>query len=329
VEKKGPVSTIETEINNFLEQNGYELLDYIKGIAKFRDSKNTTTIGKILTKLKADTLMKKFISDESRKSLTSNVEELMVVISRHPYDIAGSDTDRNWENCMTIGTGLNHHYLINDVKEGSLISYLINKNDKNINNPLAVLNIKPYVNNEDSNDFILLSDSKTYGRGRPEFKETVDAVLSKINKEKEGFYCLKDGLYRDDLGDGVKIIGKQVQNQIYNTIKNELNECEIIKGETKIIISDGEKNNLDGWFIFTKNNTPLVLINFDLSHVYLNEPFLGLVIGKYSDKIKSKISEIFIKSFKEYIMDKYNKKISSFDLVTMSYNSDGNINFKS
>ena len=33
-----------------------------------------------------------------------NDDDLLVVISRHPYDIAGSDTDRNWTNCMTIGS---------------------------------------------------------------------------------------------------------------------------------------------------------------------------------------------------------------------------------
>ena len=174
-EKSGPVSNVEKEVTDFLTKNGYQVLDYIKGIVKFGDAKNTTSIGKVLTRLKADDLMKKFVSDESRKALTSDIDNLMVVISRHPYDIAGSDTDRNWTNCMTIGhassnrvetlhnqlntlnnklsslqkedpnyvnilkkienlkseiedrkeEGENVEYLIHEVKEGSLISYLI------------------------------------------------------------------------------------------------------------------------------------------------------------------------------------------------------------
>ena len=269
-EKSGPISIVEKEVTNFLEQNGYQVLDYVKGIAKFGEAKNTTTIGKVLTRLKADDLMKKFVSDESRKALTSDAESLMVVISRHPYDIAGSDTDRNWTNCMTLGhagskriekmqmeletlkqklkdmtkdnpkwyrdfkqgrdidwgdpeiklnaskynnifakirtlqdeindrkeTGENARYLIHDVKEGSLISYLIKKTDKNINNPLAVLNIKPYINDNNPDDFILISDNNMYGNGRPEFKKVVESILSEINgPDVGGYYCLKENLW--------------------------------------------------------------------------------------------------------------------------------------
>jgi ribosomal protein S13 len=244
--KEGPVSPIQKEVEDFLKQNGYQVLDYIKGIVKFGDSKNTTTIGKALTRMKADNLMKKFVSDESRKALTSDSGGLLVVISRHPYDIAGSDTDRNWTNCMTMGhessqrvqklkkeyedliknnpnadddgaidvlkkidklnreiesrkeRGQNVKYIIEDVKEGSLVSYLINKNDRDIKNPISVLNIKPYINEQNKNDFILVSDEQMYGQGRPEFKQTVDNILSEINGVgKEGFYCLNEKLYAD------------------------------------------------------------------------------------------------------------------------------------
>ena len=262
----GPISATEKEVSDVLSKNGYQVLDYIKGIVKFGESKNTTSIGKVLTRLKADDLMKKFVSDESRKALTSDASNLMVVISRHPYDIAGSDTDRNWTNCMTMAhpnskrltpllnqynekrkekdkwseyfydmnigkitpskeedktilkdyttflssisklsddiddrkvSGENVEYLIHDVKEGSLISYLIKKDDKNIQTPLAVLNIKPFINTENSNDFILVSDIKMYGNGRPEFKSTVDSILNEINGDKEGFYCVSKKVYKD------------------------------------------------------------------------------------------------------------------------------------
>lgn len=94
--------------------------------------------------------------------------------------------------------GQNVKYIIEDVKEGSLVSYLINKNDKDIKNPISVLNIKPYINEEDKNDYILVSDEQMYGQGRPEFKQTVDNILSEINGVgKEGFYCLNEKLYAD------------------------------------------------------------------------------------------------------------------------------------
>jgi len=278
--QEGPVSETQKEVTKFLEDNGYKVLDYVKGTAKYGDSKNVTTIGKALSRLKSDALMKKFVSDESRKSLTSDASNLMVVISRHPYDIAGSDTDRNWTNCMTMGhsdslrikelenslreakmkyetykaeaesgpkevasafffperevipyekqekirqlykkiieiekeindrkeEGQNVNYLLNDVKEGSLISYLIKNNDKNIQNPLSVLNIKPYENEEDYDDIILISDNKMYGQGRPEFKSTVDLILNQINGDIKGsYYCLNEKIYSDSQDKRIKI----------------------------------------------------------------------------------------------------------------------------
>ena len=291
-EQKGPISNTQNEVTSFLEENGYKVIDYIKGTAKYGDSKNVTSIGKILGKLKAGQLMNSFVSDESRKALTSNISDLMIVISRHPYDIAGADTDRNWTNCMTMGhsdsqrvqklkdelkdlkykfkiaelemsnqpgikktnpeddysyeytdefmgsslyklikkiasveneilergeEGQNVKYLLNDVKEGSLISYLIKKNDKNIQNPISVLNIKPYVNQFNKSEFILISDNRMYGQGRPEFKSTVDYILYEVNGLKYGLFCLKDGIYSDDTKT-VRLITTPEQENDFETI---------------------------------------------------------------------------------------------------------------
>lgn len=305
-EKSGPVSVVEKEVVDFLNQNGYQVLDYIKGIVKFGEAKNTTTIGKVLTRLKADDLMKKFVSDESRKALTSDAENLMVVISRHPYDIAGSDTDRNWTNCMTLGhagsdrveklylereklinrykemtnnsldlpknpqmdtpemkiqniilyrkisglegeiegrkeSGENTKYLIHDVKEGSLISYLIKKTDKNIENPIAVLNIKPYINDNNPDDFILISDNTMYGNGRPEFKKVVDSILDEINGPIGGYYCLKKGLYVDSQNERIRILKPEEKTFYLEKAKEFVNT--ITKGEeipcyTKTMLKD-------------------------------------------------------------------------------------------
>lgn len=302
--QEGPVSETQKEVTKFLEDNGYKVLDYVKGTAKYGDSKNVTTIGKALSRLKSDVLMKKFVSDESRKALTSDASNLMVVISRHPYDIAGSDTDRNWTNCMTMGhsdsprvaklneelkelqyklelleaqysntpgftktkltsisdedeenygyihtkeflssplykvikrineinkeleerkeEGQNAKYLIHDVKEGSLISYLIRSDDKNIQNPIAVLNIKPYVK-EHGENFILVSDNNMYGQGRPEFKSTVDSILNEINGDVEagGYYCLSGKIYADSQPRRIFAMDKDV-NKFYVAAQNYL-----------------------------------------------------------------------------------------------------------
>jgi hypothetical protein len=196
-ETKGP---IQSTIEKFLVKNGYEILDYTKGICKFGSAKNPSKIGQVLTRLEkehpeAKELMKSFVEDATRK--VQNKADLMVVISRHPYDIAGQDTGRKWTNCMTLETGENATYLFSDIKEGSLISYLINKNDKNITNPIANSAIKPFINVEDDADIILLKDNKTYPQPEPDFERTVSDWLKEVNGDKRGIYCLNKELYDD------------------------------------------------------------------------------------------------------------------------------------
>ena len=313
-DKKPKIGKVEKEITEILNENDYEMVNYISGHCKFKTAKNPSRIGQVLTKLATDAekegnnttkyvidkLMKSFVEDPLRK--VGAESDLLVCISRHPYDIAGSDTDRAWTNCMTIPhdragsedrymklkrlrrekemlelriaeideytgyddetedqeeealkyfgmtekelsdlrhrfdkvedeiselennddeddreeRGCNTQYLICDVKEGSLISYLIKKTDKNLKNPLACLNIKPYINEEDPNDFILVSDKNSYGdRDTEGFKKTVDAWLDEVNKGKEGIFNLNKRLYDDsDYGPIFKMNPNKIQDKV-------------------------------------------------------------------------------------------------------------------
>jgi len=249
-ENSGYISDIHYKIEKFLNDNDCKLVDYIKGQAKFNNSKNITTIGKILNRLGDQELMKLYISDEKRKSITSTEDqELYVVISRHPYDIAGSDTDRDWTNCMTIGTdksnrltnlldklkeldkdsegykslkdkinnykknGENVKYLTHEIKEGSIISYLIKKTDKNINKPLAVLNIKPFIS--EKGDTILSSCNRMYGIERIEFKSVVNNILNKyFNKGKYGGkYYINKKVYLDGDLDNSRLVFDELKTE--------------------------------------------------------------------------------------------------------------------
>ncbi len=202
------VSEVEIEIGKFLSDNGWDLVDYIDGKARFGESKNTKRIGQVLAQLERNAddekkltikrLTKLFIEDPLRKQ--GKGSKYLVCISRHPYDVAGADTNRNWENCMTIGTGQNYRYLIHDVREGSLVAYLIDQDDKNIKSPVANCAIKPYINSVDKSDIILMRDSKTYPQPYPDFENTVSSWLDEVNGKKEGIYCLSPKLYKDTLG---------------------------------------------------------------------------------------------------------------------------------
>jgi hypothetical protein len=201
-------SEFEDDISKFLFSNGWTLVDYIDGKARFGQSKNTKRIGQVFSQIERNSdeakkdeikrLLKGFVEDPIRKQ--GKGSDLLVCISRHPYDVAGADTNRGWENCMTIGTGANYKYLIHDVKEGSLVAYLINSDDKNINKPIANCAIKPYINSKDKTDVILLRDSKTYPQPYPDFENTVSSWLDEVNGKKEGIYCFNPKLYKDIFG---------------------------------------------------------------------------------------------------------------------------------
>ena len=336
--------SIKDEIEGFLDDNGYDMLDYIKGICKGKNARNPSKIGQVLTRLErtndeAKELMKKFVEDPIRK--VGDIEELIAVVSRHPYDIAGADTDRAWTNCMTIAhagspkveemrekllklidkqkklsveatqselkadeiehaeetmdedefqefcdklgytederdelkdrskqmqeeeekirnqienlqetiddrlsTGENAKYLLYDVKEGSLIAFLIKKSDKNIQNPLCTINIKPYISEEDKEDFILVSDSNMYGQNVPEFKKTVDKWLDEVNGPgKEGYFCLNKKLYNDQGADRIqrmpkgKLIKMLIDNENYSDILIRLKSGQIDDDDLKMILS--------------------------------------------------------------------------------------------
>lgn len=289
---------LKDKIENLLKDNGYVDVDYFKGTCRGENTQNQSKIGKILTRLKENELLKKFGEDPKRKA----GNDLLVCISRHPYDIAGADTDRNWTNCMTMcltkdndrivkyntkldalkrelervekeletnssseyvkkkedlkkeikevkddikdrkEDGCNIKYLKKDVKQGSLISYLIKSDDKNINNPIANLNIKPYINEDDKKDIILVADNSMYGNGTEDFKNTVNDWLNEFNGEKHGVFRLDCELY-DDGKNTVEILKEQDYIDMKNDIIDNINRDEIITNNNYINYRKLEKTH--------------------------------------------------------------------------------------
>jgi len=212
----------------------YNIEDYIKGTAyeaRDQQKKQPNKIGRILNKLVSDTnrekqyvypehvrekaaeLAETFRDDPIR---SAQCEEYKVVISRHPYDIAGMSTDRSWWSCMHLGTqginyetkkqGSNSRFVQGDIKEGSVIAYLICANDRHKNGkyalkkPFARILMKPHVSLDDEgNRSYAYTIGMTYGAAIPEFYKFVkNWIKEKLNKDTEGkeFHRPKS-LYRD------------------------------------------------------------------------------------------------------------------------------------
>ena len=184
---------VNPQITQAIQSVGYQIDDYKAGIAsKTDDPSRKIKIGKLL---KDPQLQNIFANDPTRAASKS---EQLVVISRHPYDIAGMSTDRGWTSCMNLAGGIYNKFVPLDVKAGTVIAYLINANDKNIQNPIARMLIKPFVNLAD--DTIAFGiENKIYGTASPEFKKTILNWVNGINKSRklDGIYIMDKNLYQD------------------------------------------------------------------------------------------------------------------------------------
>ena len=216
--KDDPTSTFY-KINELLNNYNYNIKtisDYIKGVCYKQNDKNVYNIGKILNKYGQETEMitKKggkiktteeveLYKSDPIKNITSN--EMVVVVSRHPYDIYGVSTDRSWTSCMDLEGGEMKCALRADVAKGSIAIYLVPKSElrKNgkiaLKKPLSRILLRPMVNPE--KELAYSVGPNKYGAKIEKFKTfasdwAVQNFNSKV-KNKKGFVYLK-GLYTGD-----------------------------------------------------------------------------------------------------------------------------------
>lgn len=255
-------SNIQLEIENVLKKNGFDITDpkfyelggeynYITGNFKFPGAKNASKLGKILNKMKRPDLNNKFAGDKTRSLANKKRDDYIVCISRHAYDVAGADTDRRWINCMTLfhynrykkaylSKGANIKYLLSDVKEGTIVAFLIKMSeiDKDpVKDAYANINIKAYYNQNDPSDFVLIPDNRIYGISDPKFKEIVFDWCKVINGNKKGYYKMSNKLYQDNF--------KRVDADADQQFKEEEEEDDPWLGYAKEYLPDDpEVNNL-------------------------------------------------------------------------------------
>jgi len=201
------------EVEAFVKHAGYEIEDYLTGIASKDNGKRKIRIGKLLAN--EPELKKMFDNDSSRNSSQS---EYVVVISRHPYDIAGMTSGRAWEDesCMNLDSGSDRRYVPLDIKEGTFVAYLIKNTDKNIESPSARVLIKPFINLDGSGEVAFGVETKVYGKPSPEFQQTVVDWVDSINKKKKlnGIFEFNQKLYNDSLkGKKIKVFGDNPSEQ--------------------------------------------------------------------------------------------------------------------
>lgn len=189
-------NALENEIKNALKDSNFELLDYHKGIAFDKKNKREIKLGKVLGKIDKK-LLDQFNSDKERES--KNFKNLLIAISRHPYDILGQSYDRGWTNCKELGKGVNRVYLRDEIYL-VLVAYLIQEDDKNIKKPIARVLIIPYMNDKSEIGYIV--QNVIYGTsgnwGDDFVKEVKKWVISKQGK-LTGKFTINSFVYRDQM----------------------------------------------------------------------------------------------------------------------------------
>lgn len=183
------------------------------------------SIGKSIKKNKKLTDL--FASDPLRLSANLADKKLEIVLSNHSYDLAGMSTDRNWTSCMDIAWGKNAKWIKEDIKWGTVIAYLIDSKDENINAPLGRICIKPYkIGN---GNIYYFPEPTVYSPyvGLDSVKKFLDDLCIKIQGEIDELYRIT----RDEMeADGVDIsdakdIGKISQEKLkYLTRKGLVND---------------------------------------------------------------------------------------------------------
>lgn len=145
----------------------------------------------------------------------TSTKDTVIIISKHPYDIAGMSTGRGWTSCHNIRDGGFRHYVPLSIVGGCLIAYLCRNNDTkvgetnnckkvNIGNPLGRILIKPYIHeNEENIDFVnpnfILVCSKAYGTFP---KILIDEVQNWLDTNwnssiREGSYRISPNVYKE------------------------------------------------------------------------------------------------------------------------------------
>ncbi len=192
-----PVQPVEPPpaVREAVESMGYVVDNYLAGTAIQRDGKRTTRIGKLLSKDKD--ILRAFESDLKRKGHKVAQGELVVVISRHPYDVIGMSFDRGWTSCMNLKDSLGKEFLKEAVKAGVLVSYLVKATDANINNPIARILLVPY--HREAGGTVLMPDG-SYGDAPASFRKIVSTFCQWANSGSPGgLYAADKNVYLDDL----------------------------------------------------------------------------------------------------------------------------------
>ncbi|KKM21213.1 hypothetical protein LCGC14_1637710, partial [marine sediment metagenome] len=231
---------VDTSVERELAENGYQITDYRGGYCQ--SGNRTLRIGKVLQQLRKNkiqeaqrkfqagelynlerelesirnyynTLTNTFTNSPIRAQSQKQQQEFLVLISQNPHDVASMSTGRDWTSCMELGEGSHHEDIFCEIERGGLVAYLINKNDINVEQPLARIHIRRFDDREGKS--FAVPEKSIYGNATKGFPETVKQWLDERQGDvKSGIYERQGGKYSDTFSDTMLVAPQKPENII-------------------------------------------------------------------------------------------------------------------
>jgi hypothetical protein len=310
-------------ISEILTKNGYSLIDFRKGLAsphnlpKRRQRLVPTLIHiqEIYRKFNSDTgnffvvKITKLIDKYQKLPIRLNPgdNEFLIAISQDPHDIAKMSYDRSWKqsSCMRLPDdkdekgGEQHDQVFDEIKEGGLIAYLIDPEDKEIRKPYARVLIRRF--SDSSGVHIGLCEENIYGLEFKEFLRSVKDFIEQKSSGKFGTFHRYGSAWSDSFGDehrrvpDEKDMKPENQEAIFHYLENISNNNEFFRKIQEVL---SYHRNFDSKFIkkvfslFEKHpqltfggekqyyDLPILAMNYDVPVEHLKYLF-----NSYPDRI--------------------------------------------
>jgi len=244
---------VPREITDALANKGYEIDDYQKGYA--HDAKNPKRIVKI-GKLIGDHPELKKIFDQRLEGKLKDTNQLSIVFTYNPRDIALMSTGRGWTSCanltLPVADAPAAVQLSRKIKYGGMVAYLINSRDKDIENPIARIAIRRFID-KNTGSFILVPEQTVYGASSKEFVEEVKELLKKSNDQTmKGMYGVfqdAEGGYSDTFLGSPKVMMTDVFDNLIEELlklrKSKNVDWEKITNGLKALVKEHGKGGLE------------------------------------------------------------------------------------
>lgn len=155
----------------------------------------------------------------------NNLDQYRIILSRHPNHIGAWSTNQIWRSCMQLDGRHNQKNMLHeDIRHGSLVAYLVHKDDLACRYPLMRRSLKPGLNSGGNYAFKI---EHHYGIANASelalnFLKTLTRFVSEtLNHRKRGSYKIDTKLYCDD---GRSFTSGAHFNQCDHTLRSNEND---------------------------------------------------------------------------------------------------------